>query len=87
MTIKVAVADAKKRFSELLGRVAYGQARVIITRRGKPIAALVPLSDMPPAALDEDGDWLYAIQALAAETTESSAALDHAMPGEPAGET
>ena len=75
MVLKVAVADAKKRFSELLGRVAFGDARVIITRRGKPIAAIVPLSDLPPSALEEDGDWLYAIQSLAAETTEPPADL------------
>lgn len=83
MVLKVATAEAKKRFSELLGRVAFAQARVIITRRGKPVAALVPLSDLPPSALEEDGDWLYAIQALAAETVEPPASLDNTAPQEP----
>jgi antitoxin (DNA-binding transcriptional repressor) of toxin-antitoxin stability system len=32
---EVSVADAKNRLSELLGRVAYGGANVLITRRGR----------------------------------------------------
>jgi prevent-host-death family protein len=35
------VADAKRRFSELLDRVAAGE-RIVIERRGKPAGALVP---------------------------------------------
>ena len=38
----VNVAEAKKRFSDLLGRVAYGGETVLITRRGRPMAWLVP---------------------------------------------
>jgi prevent-host-death family protein len=36
------VAEAKKRFSELLSRVAYGRERITIAKRGKPLAMLVP---------------------------------------------
>lgn len=36
------VAEAKKRLSDLLGRVAYGGETVLITRRGRPMARLVP---------------------------------------------
>lgn len=36
------VADAKKHFSELLSRVAYGRERITIAKRGKPLAMLVP---------------------------------------------
>ena len=39
---EVSVANAKNRLSELLGRVAYGGVTVLITRRGKPMAKLVP---------------------------------------------
>ncbi len=38
----VNMADAKRRLSELVGRVAFGGARVLITRRGRPMAKLVP---------------------------------------------
>ena len=40
--ISLNVAEAKKQFSDLLGRVAYGGETVLITRRGKPMARLVP---------------------------------------------
>jgi prevent-host-death family protein len=40
------VAQAKKHFSELLGRVAYGGERIVISKRGKPLAVLGPLSEL-----------------------------------------
>ncbi|MBI1849554.1 MAG: type II toxin-antitoxin system Phd/YefM family antitoxin [Planctomycetes bacterium] len=36
------IAEAKKRFSELIGRVAVGGISIVITRRGRPMAKLVP---------------------------------------------
>lgn len=42
MSRKVSVAEAKLHFADLLGRVAYGKERVMITRRGRPMAVLVP---------------------------------------------
>jgi prevent-host-death family protein len=39
--VQVTVAEAKTRLSSLLDAVEAGEA-VVITRRGKPIAALVP---------------------------------------------
>jgi prevent-host-death family protein len=41
------VAEAKKHFSELLGRVAYGGEHVLISKRGKPLAMLVPSTREP----------------------------------------
>jgi len=41
-TRHVSVAQAKLHFADLLGRVAYGKERVTITRRGRPMAILVP---------------------------------------------
>ena len=35
-------AEAKRRFSELLGRAAYAGETVLIVKRGKPMAKLVP---------------------------------------------
>lgn len=40
------VAQAKKHFSEILGRVAYGGEHIIISKRGKPLAVLVPPSEL-----------------------------------------
>ena len=42
----VSIAEAKKTFSELLGKVAYGKKRIIITKRGKPMALLSPPEDI-----------------------------------------
>jgi prevent-host-death family protein len=55
----VNVADAKRRFSDLLGRVAYGGETVLITRRGRPMAKLVP-PEAPPGAepLGSFAGWL-----------------------------
>ena len=38
----VNVAEAKKHLPELLGRVAFGKEHILITKRGKPMARLVP---------------------------------------------
>lgn len=40
------VADAKRRLSELMSRVAYNQERFLVQRRGKPMAALVSAEDL-----------------------------------------
>ncbi len=40
------VAEAKKHFSEILGRVAYGGEHITISKRGKPLAVLVPPSEL-----------------------------------------
>lgn len=39
----LSVAEAKRRFSELIDRVGRGE-RIVVTRRGKPVLALVPPS-------------------------------------------
>ncbi len=53
------VAEAKKHFSELLARVAFGGEIVLITRRGKPMAKLVPAEEaMEEEYLDNVEGWL-----------------------------
>jgi len=39
------VAEAKKYLSEILARVAYRKEQIIITKRGKPLAKLVPVEE------------------------------------------
>jgi len=58
-TKKVSVAEAKKHLSDLLGRVAYRGERIIISKRGKPMAVLVPTSEVPwQESLSEIRGWL-----------------------------
>jgi prevent-host-death family protein len=51
------VAEAKKHFSELLGQVAYGKKHILITKRGKPMARLVPADEIDKHLSDAKG-WL-----------------------------
>ncbi len=54
MTTIISTVDAKEQFSDLLNRVTLQKERIILTRRGKEIAALVPLEDL--ALLQESRD-------------------------------
>lgn len=45
VTSYINTADAKEEFSELINRVSHNKERIILTRRGKEVAALVPLDD------------------------------------------
>lgn len=49
MAQMLGVAEAKRRFSELIDRVRGGE-RFVVTRRGRPVVALVP----PTESLDEE---------------------------------
>ena len=43
--------QARDQFSEVLNRAAFGKERVVLTRRGKPLVAIVPIEDL--ALLEE----------------------------------
>jgi prevent-host-death family protein len=56
---EVNVAEAKKHFSDLLGRVAYGRERITILKRGKPMAVMVhPLDLQRLDHLSQVEGWL-----------------------------
>ena len=42
----VSVADVKSHLSELIAKSAFARERFVITRRNKPVAALVSLEDL-----------------------------------------
>ena len=50
----IPTAEARKQFSEILNRVAYAKERVVLTRRGKPLAAVVPIEDIEALEAMED---------------------------------
>jgi prevent-host-death family protein len=56
--IEYSVAEAKKHFSELLNRVAYGRERITIAKRGKPLAMLVPPAEPGSGHPSEVEGWL-----------------------------
>jgi prevent-host-death family protein len=53
----ISIAEAKKTFSELLGKVAYGKKRIVITKRGKPMALLSPPEEIDSPIFEFKG-WL-----------------------------
>jgi len=71
---EVSVATAKNHLSELLGRVAYGGETVLITRRGRPMARLVPPDFVAPGEglgdvqgwMDDDHPFFTAIHDIVA---------------------
>jgi prevent-host-death family protein len=42
----MAASEARRDFAEIVNRVAYGKERVIIGRRGKELAAVIPMADL-----------------------------------------
>jgi prevent-host-death family protein len=56
-TEEINVAKAKKHFSEILSRVAYGKKQILITKRGKPMARLIPAENTEMHLCDAQG-WL-----------------------------
>ena len=40
------VTKAREEFPEILNRAAYGKERTIVSRRGKDLAAVVPIEDL-----------------------------------------
>lgn len=51
---RIAVIDARKDLADILNRAAYGKERVVLTRRGKDVAAIVPMDDLATLQAMED---------------------------------
>ena len=45
MLKKISTADARKKFANIINRVAFGKESFILTRRGEALAALVSVED------------------------------------------
>lgn len=42
----ISTAEAKEEFSELINRVSHYNEHIVLTRRGKEVAALIPIDDL-----------------------------------------
>lgn len=63
---KVQVSEVRDNLADVINRTAYGNERLIIERRGKPLAALVTIEDMELLdKLEDHIDLLDAMEALA----------------------
>jgi prevent-host-death family protein len=50
----ISTGEARRQFSDVLNRAAYGKERVVLTRRGKPLVAVVPIEDVEALEAMED---------------------------------
>jgi len=79
MMTALAVSKAREEFSDTVNRVAYTKERILVERRGKAVAAVVPVEDLELLRDLEDRIDLADARAALAEAkkkgTKSLAAL------------
>jgi len=46
MVKEISTAEARKRLSNIVNRVAFGKEAFVLTRRGEALAAMVPMRDL-----------------------------------------
>jgi prevent-host-death family protein len=62
----VSISEARETFAELVNRAAYGHERIRVVRRGRPVAAIVPIEDVELLErLEDEVDLQAARDALA----------------------
>lgn len=64
----VSVAEAKNRFSDLLNRVIYRHERIVVSKRGKPVGAIVATKDLARLEEMEKRDILKRVRAIKKST-------------------
>jgi prevent-host-death family protein len=69
----ITASKVRKDFSDTVNRVAYGRERVVLHRRGKEIAAVVPIEDLKLLEALEDRMDLADARAALAETKKKGA--------------
>lgn len=51
---RMTTGEARQTFSETVNRVAFGRERIVLRRRGKDVAVLVPVEDLKALEAWED---------------------------------
>jgi len=69
----VTTAEVRENLSDILNRAAYGQERIVVTRHGKALVAVVPIADLEELERLEDEidreEILRSIESIQAEGT------------------
>lgn len=69
--------DAKEDLSELLNRVSHNKERIVLTRRGKEIAVIVPIEDLNTLQVSQSkNDLEEAVEALKEARNKGTITLD-----------
>ncbi|GAA4929295.1 type II toxin-antitoxin system Phd/YefM family antitoxin [Streptomyces coeruleoprunus] len=71
MAYEIPVTQARAELADLINRVVYGGERVVVTRHGKPLVALVSAADLERL---EAGPEVRAVSSVAATDETPSAA-------------
>jgi len=66
----VSIAEAREKFSEVVNRAAFGRERVVLTRRGKALAAIIPIEHLQWMEEFEDRQDIEEARAALAEARE-----------------
>jgi len=74
MSRAVSVAEAKRRFSDVIGAVRHRGERFVVERRGTPVAAIVPVDDL--AALEGKRGGVLALVGAFADAKELPTVLN-----------
>jgi len=86
---EIPVTEARAQLSELINRVGYGKERIVLTRHGKPLVALVPAEVL--AEVDSRAESSPTVLDISAQATDhgparlSVAAHDPYAPSSKAG--
>ncbi|MFF8864293.1 type II toxin-antitoxin system Phd/YefM family antitoxin [Streptomyces sp. NPDC015139] len=92
MAYEIPVTQARAELADLINRVVYGGERVVVTRHGKPLVALVSAADLDRLdALDEQSEdgivstvsGVREAGSVAREQQRFGIAAEHRRPGAP----
>jgi prevent-host-death family protein len=77
-TEEIGIRELKSRASEVVRAVKEERARYVVTQRGKPVAAIIPMDAVLPEKKDEDGwERLLALRArLAKDKSKKQSSLE-----------
>ena len=77
-TEEIGIRELKSRASEVVRAVKEERARYVVTQRGKPVAAIIPMDAMLPEKPDNDGwEKLLEIRArLAKDKSKKKSSLE-----------
>ncbi|MFC9794925.1 type II toxin-antitoxin system Phd/YefM family antitoxin [Streptomyces sp. NPDC127584] len=92
MTYEIPVTQARAELADLINRVVYGGERVVVTRHGKPLVALVSAADLEELeAAEKPADeqvvssvsGLRSLDSATGEQRRFGIAAHHREPGRP----